>query len=168
MDERQPAIYAPLEAPKGRLEWLDALRGFTMILVVAYHVSTNGFGEVEKSSMALPFLVLFRMPLFFFISGFLAYKPDFNWTAGRLGMMVWKKFRIQVIPTLVFMLISLIMYHPKFWNHFDQYLATPYKLGYWFTLVLLQMFIIYYVFAFFESKMNSVGYYSTTLISHII
>ena len=57
MDERQPAIYAPLEAPKGRLEWLDALRGFTMILVVAYHVSTNGFGEVEKSSMALPFLV---------------------------------------------------------------------------------------------------------------
>ena len=164
MDERQPAIYAPLEAPKGRLEWLDALRGFTMILVVAYHVSTNGFGEVEKSSMALPFLVLFRMPLFFFISGFLAYKPDFNWTGGRLGMMVWKKFRIQVIPTLVFMLISLIMYHPKFWNHFDQYLATPYKLGYWFTLVLLQMFVIYYVFAFLESKMKQRSWIPITVL----
>jgi peptidoglycan/LPS O-acetylase OafA/YrhL len=137
-----------------RLEWLDALRGFTMILVVAYHVSTNGFGEIEKSSMALPFLVLFRMPLFFFISGFLAYKPDFNWTGGRLGMMVWKKFRIQVIPTLVFLLISLIMYHPQFWNHMDQYMLTPYKMGYWFTLVLLQMFIIYYVFAFFESRIR--------------
>ena len=140
------------ESKNTRLEWLDALRGFTMILVVAYHVSTNGFGEIEKTSMALPFLVLFRMPLFFFISGFLAYKPDFNWTGGRLGMMVWKKFKIQMIPTLVFMLIALIMYHPQFWNHFDRYVATPYKMGYWFTLVLLQMFIIYYVFAFVEGK----------------
>ena len=143
------------DSKKTRLEWLDALRGFTMILVVAYHVSTNGFGEIEKTSMALPFLMLFRMPLFFFISGFLAYKLDFNWTGRRLGMMVWKKFRIQVIPTLVFLLISLIMYHPHFWNHFDRYLATPYKMGYWFTLVLLQMFIIYYVFAFFEKKIPS-------------
>ena len=142
-------------AKGARLEWLDALRGFTMILVVAYHVSTNGFGEIEKTSMALPFLVLFRMPLFFFISGFLAYKPDFNWTGGRLGMMVWKKFRIQVIPTLVFLLISLIMYHPQFWNHMDKYMVTPYKLGYWFTLVLLQMFIIYYVFAFLESRIRN-------------
>ena len=28
---------------KPRLEWLDALRGFTMILVVAYHVCQQGF-----------------------------------------------------------------------------------------------------------------------------
>ena len=27
-----------IQQPKQRLQWLDALRGFTMILVVAYHV----------------------------------------------------------------------------------------------------------------------------------
>ena len=31
------------EGKKVRLEWLDALRGFTMILVVANHVSQMGF-----------------------------------------------------------------------------------------------------------------------------
>ena len=56
-----------------RLEWLDAMRGFTMILVVAYHVSTDGFAQNIKHSSALSFFVLFRMPLFFFVSGFLAY-----------------------------------------------------------------------------------------------
>ena len=62
-----------------RIEWLDAMRGFTMILVVAYHVAQFGFVENEKSSAALPFLVLFRMPLFFFVSGFLAYASGMDW-----------------------------------------------------------------------------------------
>ena len=64
---------------KPRLEWLDALRGFTMILVVANHVSQMGFEQNWKWSSSLPFLLLFRMPLFFFVSGFLAYKAAQVW-----------------------------------------------------------------------------------------
>ena len=64
---------------KPRLEWLDALRGFTMILVVANHVAGMGFGEEWKHSSAIPFLILFRMPLFFFVSGFLSYKASQIW-----------------------------------------------------------------------------------------
>ena len=97
------SVKAP--APKERMEWIDAMRGFTMIMVVAYHVVTKGFDENIKMSSTLPFLVLFRMPLFFFISGFLAYKIDFSWTPRRLGMMIWKKAKIQIIPTLVFLCI---------------------------------------------------------------
>ena len=37
-------------AESRRMEWLDAMRGFTMILVVAYHVALFGFGESEKMS----------------------------------------------------------------------------------------------------------------------
>ena len=55
-----------VEIKKPRLEWLDALRGFTMILVVAYHVAIMGFGESWKNSSSIPFLMLFRMPLFLF------------------------------------------------------------------------------------------------------
>ena len=69
-------------AKKPRLEWLDALRGFTMILVVAFHVNQTTFSLDFKTSSSMPFLVLFRMPLFFFVSGFLAYKASLVWNFG--------------------------------------------------------------------------------------
>ena len=129
-----------------RLSWLDALRGFTMILVVAYHVAQFTFQETEKTSAALPFLVLMRMPLFFFVSGFLAYKASFSWTVPNALKLTWKKLKVQIIPTLVFMCLFVIFrMKGNFSDNFMRLLASPTKGGYWFTWVLLQMFIIYYV-----------------------
>lgn len=128
-----------------RLSWLDALRGFTMILVVAYHVAQFAFHENEKTSSALPFLVLMRMPLFFFVSGFLAYKATFSWTIPNALKLTWKKFKVQVIPTLVFLCLFVIFrMKGDFWDNFMRLMTSPTKGGYWFTWVLLQMFIIYY------------------------
>ena len=79
------------QTKKPRLEWLDALRGFTMILVVAYHVAEMGFGESWRHSSSMPFLVLFRMPLFFFVSGFLAYRASQVWDFRNFGSLLWKK-----------------------------------------------------------------------------
>jgi len=131
---------------KNRLSWLDAMRGFTMILVVAYHVAQFSFQENEKTSAALPFLVLMRMPLFFFVSGFLAYKANFAWTVPNALKLTWKKFKVQVIPALVFACLFVIFrMKGDFWDNLMRLLASPTKGGYWFTWVLLQMFIIYYV-----------------------
>lgn len=129
-----------------RLSWLDAMRGFTMILVVAYHVAQFAFHENEKTSAALPFLVLMRMPLFFFVSGFLAYKANFSWTVPNALKLTWKKLKVQVIPTAVFLCVFVIFkMKGDFLDNLLRLLASPTKGGYWFTLVLLQMFIIYYV-----------------------
>ena len=134
------------EIKKERLQWLDAMRGFTMILVVAYHVAQSGFMESEKISASLPFLVLFRMPLFFFVSGFLAYKPKWLWTPQSFASITWKKIKVQVLPTLVFLCVFLVLrtQYP-FEEGFLRAMKTPTKFGYWFTWVLLQMFLIYYV-----------------------
>jgi fucose 4-O-acetylase-like acetyltransferase len=148
------SVCAPTPAKKERMEWIDAMRGFTMIMVVAYHVVTKGFDENIKMSSSLPFLVLFRMPLFFFISGFLAYKADFAWTSHRLGMSIWKKVKIQVLPALVFLCVSLVMLVPNFGDGFIKAMQSPTKGGYWFTWSLLHMFVLYYIFSFFESKWN--------------
>ena len=141
---------------KPRLEWLDALRGFTMILVVAYHVCQQGFMMPVKVSSSMPFLVLFRMPLFFFVSGFLAYKTNLTWNLPTLGRLVGKKIRVQTIPTLVFLLFAaaVIRTEPNFLTAVDTMLHSTTKGGYWFTIALLYMFIIYYVFAYFESKLK--------------
>lgn len=127
------------------MEWLDAMRGFTMILVVAYHVALMSFGEVQKTSASMSFLVLFRMPLFFFVSGFLAYRASFDWTVGNALSLTWKKVKIQVVPTIVFLCAFLVIHrNGSFGDGLLYSLKSPFKGGYWFTWVLLHMFIIYY------------------------
>lgn len=138
-----------------RLEWLDAMRGLTMILVVAYHVAQMSFGLSEKTSSSLPFFVLFRMPLFFFVSGFLAYKASFEWTWPNALRLTWKKIKIQVLPALVFLCVFIILRRPEFWGSFEYCMKSPTKGGYWFTWVLLHMFIIYYLTCMVQELVNS-------------
>ncbi len=149
---------------KPRLEWLDALRGFTMIMVVAYHVAEMGFGESWRHSSSMPFLVLFRMPLFFFVSGFLAYKVTQVWDLGNLCSLLWKKIKVQTIPTIVFFLLATAILHKHFWPALEESLHSPYKGGYWFTIVLLYMFVAYYLFSYVESKLKVKSWIPVTVL----
>ena len=166
-----------VKVKKPRLEWLDALRGFTMILVVANHVAGLGFGEEWKHSSAIPFLILFRMPLFFFVSGFLAYKASQIWDLKNFGMLVWKKVKVQTIPTVAFFFLAMAILNRQFWPAVETAFHSPLKGGYWFTIALLYMFIIYYVFSYLESKLRwktwipitllfivSIGFYETNYL----
>ena len=141
---------------KPRLGWLDALRGFTMLLVVTNHVALKSFGMQIRWSAALQFFLLFRMPLFFFISGFLAYKASRVWNARTLGELSLKKLRVQIIPTVVFFLLFLAMIPTTpFVPSLMEALASSMKAGYWFTLVLLYMLLTFYVFSYVEAKLKS-------------
>lgn len=66
-----------------RLEYIDALRGFTMILVVLAHIINIGYhitdSTMEEMNTFNNLFVRFRMPLFFFISGFVFYKHERIW-----------------------------------------------------------------------------------------
>ena len=145
-----------LNSTKPRLGWLDALRGFTMLLVVTNHVALKSFGMQIRWSTALQFFLLFRMPLFFFISGFLAYKASRIWNAHTLGELTLKKLRVQIIPTAVFLLLLLAMIPTTpFIDSLNEALASSMKAGYWFTLVLLYMLLTFYAFSYIESKLSA-------------
>lgn len=142
---------------KERLQWLDAMRGFTMILVVMYHVAHISFGMTDKYSSCQPFLVLFRMPLFFFVSGFLAYKANLQWTGRLLGQLTWKKVKIQILPATIFLCIFVALRRGHFLDTLWSSLQSPTKGGYWFTWVLLHMFLVYYLGCYFFRKLNITG-----------
>ena len=55
---------------KKRIEYIDAMRGFTMLLVVFGHVLTHGLNNYSEGSVVYSFFQTFRMPMFFFISGY--------------------------------------------------------------------------------------------------
>ena len=126
-----------------------------MILVVTNHVALKSFGMQIRWSAALQFFLLFRMPLFFFISGFLAYKASRVWNARTLGELTVKKLRVQIIPTAVFFLLFLLMIPTTpFAESFSKAIASSMKAGYWFTLVLLYMLLAFYLFSYVESKLR--------------
>lgn len=55
-----------------RQHYIDCMRGFTMILVVYSHIVVFGY-DINRYSLLNEIFVLFRMPLFFWVSGYLAY-----------------------------------------------------------------------------------------------
>ena len=140
---------------KQRLEWLDALRGFTMLMVVTNHVYGFGFDANTKYSMFMSVCLLFRMPLFFFISGFLAYKASFSWNARDTTDLIAKKLRVQIVPTVVFMTAEIALTAKVFWDKMGTAWASPTKGGYWFTMVLLEMFLIYYAVCWIGKRLTS-------------
>ena len=123
------------------------MRGFTMILVVMNHIYGHGFQGDTKFSVPMALCQLFRMPLFFFVSGFLAYKSQYIWNWIGTRTMLLKKLRVQLVPTVVFMAAYVaLLRKPPFWAALGRAWTAETKAGYWFTIVLLQMFIIYYLF----------------------
>lgn len=120
----------------GRIEYIDAMRGFTMMLVVYSHVSILGYKTSYPSFN--DFFMHFRMPLFFFISGWVLYKIGRIWDWNFYNNFLKKKFVIQIIPTVVFMMIHLYIIDGFC---FDSFKET--KSGYWFTYTLFEYFILY-------------------------
>ena len=126
--------------PTKRIEYIDALRGMTMILVVFSHVELTTF-EITTPTFINSLFMSFRMPLFFFISGFIGYKANIEWNLHTWWTMSKKKLLIQLIPTFVFGLIYAYAYHDA---NFLTFVTHNGKLGYWFTIALLEIFLIVY------------------------
>lgn len=122
-----------------RIEYIDALRGFSMYLVVYAHIWTFCYHADNSQSFA-SILVNFFLVLFFFVSGFVAYKKDMDWSLGSIGSFLKKKFIQLIIPAVVFCTIFCL------WKGYglDAALA-PSNAGYWFTIHLFYFYVFYAV-----------------------
>lgn len=120
-----------------RLQWVDAMRGFSMLLVVLGHVLLNmGIGGYDSFLSSL--LLTFRMPLFFFVSGYFSYRMLSWWNKNRITDILKRKIQAQVLCTVLF--VSVYQY--VMWGGVD--LSDGFG-GYWFTIVLFQMYILYLI-----------------------
>lgn len=122
------------EMAKQRIAYIDAMRGFTMILVVFAHVC---YFCMEAPLMGYNrIFYLFRLPCFFMISGWL-----FEPIASRpFKEVIRHKAMVQLLPTFIFLL--LLAPPPEFFHQ----LGTL-KGGYWFTFVLFEFFVLYLLIA---------------------
>ncbi|UOY92472.1 acyltransferase family protein [Ectobacillus sp. JY-23] len=80
-----------------REEWLDAAKGFAMILVVA--------GHAYQQSDIITFIYWFHMPAFFLFSGYVS-RPVENWS--QVGSYIKKRFYGLLIPYITYMAIFTV------------------------------------------------------------
>lgn len=140
-----PTAMQPNDAPttKKRIEYIDAMRGFTMILVVLSHVIIGGYHieypQIYEVATFNNLFVRFRMPLFFFVSGFVLYKATALKSFSEVCAFLRKKFVVQIVPTAVFYLLFCHVFG------FDPLLGLldSNKQGYWFTVMLFEYFVLY-------------------------
>lgn len=130
------------------------MRGFTMILVVFAHICHFCLGDSRMGYNAV--LILFRLPCFFMISG---------WLFESITMRPFKevakhKAMVQLVPTFIFLL--LLAPPPMFFHQ----LGTV-KGGYWFTFVLFEFFILYMVIVRISKKWSALFAIAITIASFV-
>lgn len=145
----------------GRLGYIDALRGFSMLLVVFAHVMLSA-GVGDNHTVLSTALKTFRMPLFFFVSGFFASRMHGEWTTQKVRLTLRRKVCAQIIGMLVFLGIycychNLSLFTAKGWGFG----------GYWFTLSLFQMYVVYLAFSLVLKKYGNTAYFAAAVLLYV-
>lgn len=137
----------------GRIKYIDALRGFTMLLVVMWHCSIFGLNTISPLTDVLETM---RMPTFFFISGYIAYKAREVWTPSFTFKRLRGKAIVQLIPATVFLVIYELIFPEMRLREF--FTVEHFSLGrYWFTYALFYMFVIYFTVSVTTRRMGRAG-----------
>ena len=119
---------------KQRLEYIDALRGLAILLVVFMHVPQYGFGQ-SLGGYYMEMATLLAVPLFFFISGLFAQSsvsPPIS--IKKIG----KRLHSILLPTFLIGGLYAMLNHISTMDM----LQDKFKAGYWFTITLFEYFVI--------------------------
>ena len=127
-----------------RIEYIDAMRGLAMTMVVISHFFTGSFHY--ENALYINVNHALQIPLFFMIGGFFApqvlRKPFLQ--------AIWDKFARLVIPAILMMSLFL-------WVCDLDYVSAlfhRYKEGYWFTFVMFGYTIIYIVVSLLSKRLQ--------------
>lgn len=130
---------------KQRIHHFDMLKGVAMFMVVMGHVLAFCVREIDRATI-FKVLEQVHMPLFFFVSGWFTYKLD---DRGRLILPRLLSRAVRLLLPMVVVSSIWVVYFPHsgvetpFASTFSELWTSAYKNGYWFTLVLFEIVLLY-------------------------
>lgn len=146
---------------KRRIETFDLLKGIAIFMVVMGHALTMCVRGID-SAFLFKLIGQVHMPIFFFVSGYFTYKAMFK--APNLK----KRFMQLIVPFLVITPLWVLYFpHSGLQSPLSHDLAGLYrsywKDGYWFTLCLFEMSLLYYALSYALSRLKR-GWMHTVLL----
>lgn len=131
---------------KERLRYFDMLKGLAIFLVVMGHVLILCVRGIDRAP-AGKFIGEIHMPIFFFISGWLASRCRPDGTGFRAPAILPKVKRL-LLPMVLMSSLWIFVFpatglESPMDSTFGGLWADQYKNGYWFTLVLFEIFVLY-------------------------
>lgn len=132
-----------------RIQYIDALKGFLIILVPASHIILFYYPDGDKDHLNR-FIMSFYMPLFMFISGYFCYRPNKMLDAKKA---ISQRFTKLIPP---FILWSFVI-TPALWTwnvaKLLEKLLYPDR-GLWFLWVLFVLYVIFVLLSKFADKIK--------------
>ena len=138
---------------KERIQYFDILKGVAIFLVVMGHVLTMCIREIDNAFL-FKLIERVHMPIFFFIAGYFSYKASFQ------SPNIVKR-AIQLLLPFVIVSSLWVIYFPHSGlrspldSTFSGLYLSEWKNGYWFTLVLFEICLLYSIASFLLSRTNN-------------
>lgn len=125
-----------------RIEWIDYMKGFAILIVVMGHISQSLLRTYQFSNLIL----VFEMPLFFTLAGVLADKTSHR----PFWLNLKKKFFSLIVP-----LIVVGSFNSLVTKHFHYFLFAEIHNGYWFLLSLFWCWMLFLPISKLTMKLKS-------------
>lgn len=132
-----------------RMHYMDLLKGIAIFMVVMGHVLTMCIRDIDAATL-FKIIGEVHMPIFFFISGWFTYKTTED---GRIRRPNLRQRAMQLIVPMVIVSSLWVLYFPTSGlksplpTGFDGLWLGEFKNGYWFTLVLFAIMVLYALLA---------------------
>lgn len=128
-----------------RLQYFDVLKGIAIFMVVMGHVITMCIRDIDRTPL-FKFISEIHMPLFFFISGWFTCRTNGDGSLKQPDLM--RRVNQLLVPMLVVSTLW-VFYFPHtglespLKSTFSGLWLNEWKNGYWFPIVLMEIFILY-------------------------
>jgi len=130
---------------KPRLHYFDMLKGIAIFMVVMGHVLTMCVREIDRAAI-FKFIGEVHMPLFFFISGWMAMRLGEGGNVATPSLLPRaKRLLLPMLgaSTLWLYYFPLSGLESPLVSTWEGLWSNEWKNGYWFTLVLFEIFAVY-------------------------
>lgn len=135
---------------KVRIGFLDAMRGMGILMVIYHHFIVMGMRDIVYRSVVDMVISMFFMPMFFFISGYLAIKLSMIQTFSSFLDIAKIRIKSLLVPTIVAFSICILFFQ----LNPNKYIFDSYKCGYWFTYCLFCIIIVFSFTSFLLNKIH--------------